>query len=144
MATAVCWSSSTPVSESPDDGRAQIVQVGQQPLPPGQFVAAAQAPAHLSREGSEVPGVAAPPPVGMAVFVEPFPAVLAQGLQQLVAGVLSRAGLGHHHGLGHQPAHRVDDVPVLDTLAGDHGARRGQGEPAGEHGQAVEDHPFGL
>lgn len=130
--------------EPPDDGRAEVVQVAQQPLPPGQFVAAAQAPAHLGREGGEMPGVALPPPVGGTALVETLPAVLAQGLQQLVAGVLAGAGLGHHHGLGRQAGDRVDDVPAFHAVAGDHSGGRGQGEPPREHGQAVEDRPLGL
>ena len=120
--------------ESPDDRRAQVVQVAHQPPPPRQLVATPQAPAHLGREGGEVLGVAPPPPVGLPVLVEALPAVLAEGLQQLVAGVLPGLRLGHHHRLGHQAAQRIDHVPALDPLRGDHGGGRRQGEPAGEHG----------
>ncbi len=68
----------------------------------------------------------------------------ADGLEHLVAGDSVGVFVGEEQRLRHQARQRVEDVPILDAVAG-HDAPRVTGvERPGEHAEPVEDDAFGV
>ena len=96
------------------------------------------------RPVGEVLGVATTPPVGVAVLVEAFAGVLAQGLEHLVAGRALCDLFGDDHRLRHQLGERVEHIPGLDPVADHDRLRRLRVEAAGEHPEPVEHRSFPI
>ena len=81
--------------------------------------------------------------VGLAVLDEAFLAVLANGLEEPVAGV-ETAALGDHqrssHEIGQQPQH----CPGIDRSTGTDRFGRFARAPSSEHGQTTQEPLLGL
>ena len=120
----------------------EVVELRTLPGPPGELVAAEEAGSGFLGPVGEVLGVATTPPVGVAVLVEAFAGVLAQGFEHLVAGRAVRGLFGDDHRLRHQLGERVEHIPGLDPVAGHDRLRRRGVEAAGEHAEPVEHRPF--
>ena len=125
------------VVERPADRDPEVVEVGVDGPGPGGFVGAAEPTGGFVGETGEVLGVAAGELVASPGDAGAFGAVLAQGLQQAVAGAaLPVEGLDH--GLVDEHIQQVQNVEVVGAdLASDRG-RAGQVESAGENRQPVE------
>ena len=125
--------------ERPGDRHAQIVEVVEQAVTPCDLVGTQQRRARILGEGRVVLGVASPPVVGRARLVELFPGVLAQRLEQVVAGRAVVRPLRDDHRFRDEVRQRVEHVEALDAVAADDCRRRVAVERAGEHTEAVED-----
>src|SRR5262245_27211284 len=82
--------------------------------------------------------MATTPVVGVAVCVEAFARVLAQGLEHLVTGRVPRGVLWDDHRLRDELAQGVEDVPGFDALTNYDDLRGRRVETARENTEPVE------
>ena len=99
--------------------------------------------AHLGEEIRVVTSVACPPPLGLADLIEAFLAVLADRLQQPVAG-LRPVFLGHHQRPCHQGRQQLEYRAGIDPVRTADRLDRRQAGTAREHRQPGQQLLFGF
>ena len=122
-------------ADRPRPRRQQVVLLGGEPHRPEHLRLGVMGMlADPGEEARVVTGVAGPPPLGLAILVEAFLAVVADRFQQPVAG-LRPVFLGHHQRPCHQGRQQLEHRVPVDALSLADRFGRPQGRTAGEHRQ---------